>query len=91
MDMPAVSYFRLFKEFDLSTVEMEVNPIIWTDYYEFRHTSLSIENLNLKLLDSGAVTEGEIHGFFKSLEESHKYGGFFATASMIMVSGIKPL
>src|SRR5262245_41855933 len=82
--------FRLFKELDLLNVQVEVNPIIWTDYYEFRDTSLSMKNLNRKLVDSGAITEGELHCFFRSLEEAHKCGSFFATASVILVTGVKP-
>lgn len=82
--------FRLFKEQFLSHVHIEVHPIIWTDWHVFRATSLSMANLDKKLIESETVTDQELQRFFLSLENAHRCGAFFATASMMLVSGVKP-
>jgi ubiquinone/menaquinone biosynthesis C-methylase UbiE len=81
--------FRLFQEYNLSGVTVEVHPLVWTDWHIFHATSFSIEDLDRKLIESGTVTQEELGRFFMSLEDAHRHGAFFASASVMLVIGTK--
>jgi len=81
--------FRLFKEQHLDNVQVEVYPIVWTDWNVFRATSFSITNLDKKLIESGVVTEEELQRFMTSLDNAHRRGVFFTSGNIMLVTGNK--
>ena len=83
--------FRLFREHGVSGLTVEVHPIVWTDYTWFRRTSLSAQDLDRRLVSSGAVSWDEWHRFQDSLKEADGRGCFFAAGNMVLVSGTRPM
>lgn len=81
--------FRLFKEQHLDNIQVEVYPIVWTDWNVFRATSFSITNLDKKLIESGVVTEEELQRFMTSLDNAHRRGVFFTSGNIMLVTGNK--
>jgi hypothetical protein len=82
--------FRLFREQCLGDLTVELSPIVWTDYTTFRRTSLSVRDVDQRLVDSGAVSWEEWYRFLECLEEADRQGYFFATANMVLVAGTRP-
>jgi ubiquinone/menaquinone biosynthesis C-methylase UbiE len=81
--------FRLFREHPLTSLEVEVHPIVWKDYETFRRTSLSLPEVDRRLVASGAVSWTEWQRFQNSLEVASRHGCFFASGNMILVAGIR--
>ena len=80
---------RLLLEQPITRVTVEVHPIIWRDYATFLRTSLSLPEVDRRLVTSGAVSWDEWSRFLKSLEEAHHRGCFFASGNMVLVTGTR--
>jgi len=83
--------FGQMKAQQLQNITIDIWPIVWTDYREFRATSLSIDNIERKIIDCGNVSARDLGLFLESLEEAQQRSAFFASGSVIIVCGCKPV
>jgi ubiquinone/menaquinone biosynthesis C-methylase UbiE len=82
--------YHLFREHGLVRLTVEAQPILWTDYAAFRRTSLSIPDVDRRIVASGTVSREELRRFLESLKEADREGRFFASGNIILVAGTKP-
>jgi ubiquinone/menaquinone biosynthesis C-methylase UbiE len=80
---------RLLSENGVTDVTIEVHPIVWQSYNDFRETSLSISDINKKLVASGYVTETDLHLVKMAMDEREGGPTFFANANVLVASGVK--
>jgi len=81
---------RLFIGNGLVDLAVEAHPIIWRDYKSFCATCLSMSNIDNSLVKANVATKADIKEFRKNLQFNDKQDVFFATGTIIMVSGKKP-
>lgn len=80
---------RLFSENGITIATVDVYPIVWHSYGIFKQTSLSISDIENKLIETGFFSEKDLLHVQTSMKQSEELRLFFATANVIVVSGIK--
>jgi SAM-dependent methyltransferase len=81
---------RLFDGCRIADLTVEVLAVRWRDYDTFRHTTLSLPNVEARLVETGHVSAHELTGFLDGLAAADRRGQFFATATLVVVAGTVP-
>jgi len=80
---------RLMTDAGLTDVEVEMWPIVWTDYQLFRSTSLSLIHMDRRAIGAGAVSADDVARLDEALIDADRRGVFFASAAVIVARGRK--
>ena len=81
--------YRLFKQQGLADVVVELRPVALTRWPAARHGS-NWEVRAQAVVADGVMTEGDVHRLEQSFEAADAAGVFFASISLMVVSGSKP-
>lgn len=82
---------RLMTGAGLAIARIEVWPIWWTDLATFRRTSFPSTGAERHLQAMGRLTAADLVRFDHLLEHADRAGRFFASASLVLVAGRKPI
>jgi SAM-dependent methyltransferase len=80
---------RLMTNAGLTHVEVEMWPIVWTDYTLFRSTSLSLIHMERRAVGAGAVAADDLARLDEALIDADRRGVFFASAAVVVARGRK--
>lgn len=80
---------RLMKDEGITDVEVEMWPIVWTDYQLFRSTSLSLIQMDRRAIGAGALSADDVARLDEALIDADRRGVFFASAAVIVARGRK--
>jgi ubiquinone/menaquinone biosynthesis C-methylase UbiE len=81
--------YRLFRQQNLLEISIDMCPLYVTDYALGREGA-SFDRLERNALATGAVTQGELDRWRKSLERADAQGVVFGSFNQILVAGRKP-
>ncbi len=82
---------RLMIAAGIAIERIEVWPVWWTDLATFRRTSFPSTGADRHLRAMGRLTAADLLRFDDLLEKSDRAGRFFASASLVLIAGHKPL
>ena len=81
---------RLLLAQQLVDVEVEVWPVVWTDYVTFRATSLAVLDMDARAVRDGALPAEALAQLQTTFENAEAGGSFFASAAIMIARGRKP-
>lgn len=82
---------RLMVSAGLAIERTEVWPIWWTDLATFRRTSYPSAGADRRLRAMGRLAATDLFRFDDLLEQADRTGRFFASASLMVIAGRKPI
>jgi SAM-dependent methyltransferase len=82
---------RRMAEAGLEIVDVDVVLVHWTSFDVFRRTSFMAAGLHVDIVDDGKVTPEEWGRFEDALETAGQQGRFFATATLVVAAGRRPV
>lgn len=82
---------RLFADYGLIDVHIEMWPIVWTDYAAFRATSLSLLDMDQRAVRAGALSAADLDRFYETLAEADRREAFFASGAVVIARGRKTI
>jgi hypothetical protein len=71
-------------------VDVEVWPIVWTDYETFRATSLAVLDMENRAVRAGALSPTALADLQSAFATAGCDGRFFASAAVMIARGRKP-
>ena len=77
----------LFTSLRMQDLRVETHSVVWRDFDTFRHTTLSMRHTRSRLVGFGALTAEALASLFNVLAQKDTAGSFFASATVILVSG----
>jgi SAM-dependent methyltransferase len=75
----------------LEVLGVDVVLVHWTSFDVFRRTSFMAAGLHVDIVDDGKVTLEEWTRFEEALEAAGRQGRFFATATVVVAAGRRPV
>ena len=81
--------YRLFKQHGLADISIQLCGVTFTDY-PFTRQLVFIDKSEREALAQGIITVQELERLYDFWEQANTDGDFFASVSMILVSGRKP-
>ena len=80
--------YRLFKQQNLTDIEIEIFPLFSTDYLLTRYIALLDKTENEAII-AGIITDEELKRWHHNLERANKDGVFFSSIIMMLIAGRK--
>ena len=78
--------YRLFKQQNLADIEIEIFPLVSTDYALTRYMAL-LDKVENEAIANGVITDEELKRWHSNLERSNKEG--FSSVMMVLIAGRK--
>jgi SAM-dependent methyltransferase len=82
---------RLLTDHGLTAVQVEMWPIVWTDYTAFRATSLKLMDMDRRAVRAGVLSAADLEHFYGTLADADRRGAFFASGAVVVARGLKPI
>ena len=80
--------YRLFKQQQFIDINVEIRPLYFTNYAQFRYGT-QMDAIEREALAAGFVTQEELKRWQQNLEAAETTGTFFAHATGVLVAGRK--
>ena len=80
--------YRLFKQQQFIDINVEIRPLYFTNYAQFRYGT-QMDFIERETLAAGLVTKEELNRWHQNLEAAETSGTFFAHAAGVLVAGRK--
>ena len=80
--------FRLVKQQNLADIEIEIFPLLSTDYMQTRYMAL-LDTTENAALEAGILNEEELKHWHNSLERINRDGKFFCSVTIVLIAGRK--